>query len=66
MTGALPSGNLTLADNVSSALLADREQASDNERESDDEGIDRRKGGPRRGKTGIRDGFASRGMDDDE
>lgn len=64
--GALPSGPLTLGDHVSSALLADRD--SDDDHSSDDERDQggRSRGQARRGKTGIRDGFASRGMGEDE
>ncbi|RSH91710.1 hypothetical protein EHS25_009079 [Saitozyma podzolica] len=60
-SGALPTGPISLSNTLSTAVLGDAD-LSDREDSEDD----RDKAGPRRGKTGIRNGFASGSRDDDE
>lgn len=65
-SGALPTGKILLADHISSDLFEDGEGEA---KDVDDEEGRRGKGkdgGLRRGKTGIRDGFAAGQRDNDE
>jgi hypothetical protein len=74
LSGALPTGQISLANTLSSGLLDTRHVGSGSEDESeDDDDRARRKassgtkaGGARRGKMGIRTGFVQGDADEDE
>lgn len=56
-SGVFPSGPITLSTALPTSLLDGRHKGSDDESEEDQDGRDLRRGA-RRGKTGIRNGFA--------
>lgn len=62
--GVLPTGPLSLANALPTALT--RREGSDDEDDSEDERWIGKASDSRRGKTGIRNGFGTSRMDDDE